>query len=115
MAKPKQWEKGGISPNPNGRPKNAKGRMSDKKLADTLAKGDEKALETLMELMDDKNTNVRLKSVLAWLGFDKSMRDFLYKKAQDQNKLKGYKLTTGEEDTKAPVHQMPTVSKKALT
>lgn len=99
--------KAGESGNRAGRPKGTKNPLSDKKLQEQLARGDQTALETVQDLMKNKNANVSLRAALAWLDMSQKQRQFMYKLLKEAEGSNGSKDV--EEDDDKPVLSLKAV------
>jgi hypothetical protein len=105
----------GTSGNLAGRPVGSSNRtMSDRQLQELCGKKVKGAMDVVLDLMrDSDNENVKLKSALAIIAQDATMRAFMYKKIIDEKKLRaegGGKAEEPEED-----HTTPVISLKAVT
>lgn len=87
------WEKGGPSPNPTGRGKGIKGKLSNERLAEELSKRTKKCIDTVFDLVKNSNNpNVKLKAALALLVEDAKARDRALKDVQDKIKIQREKI-----------------------
>lgn len=80
--------KKGQSGNPVGRPRGARGKLTDKQLADKLACGTSEALKTVMDIMksDKSSANEKLKAAFKWLDADVERRNAIQKQINEELK-----------------------------
>lgn len=109
----------GTSGNPNGAPRGPRRGLTTKQRAEVLAKGDQKALDTILELMDSTNDNLKIKAAISWVTESIKTRELLMKEIEHALKMKKLKQEIKDaeqsdfsenDDYKAPI-----ISLKAIT
>ena len=107
----------GVSGNPAGRPKGAKGRaMTDKQVMDYLGKRTEANLRAIEELAKKTdNDQLKFKCYNGLINFDFQLRASEYKKWLDKENLKIKKGQAGPRDSLPDEdHLAPVISFKAV-
>ncbi len=122
---PTRYKKG-QSGNLNGAPRGPRKGMTTQQRATALSKGSKKAMDTILALMDDKNSNVKIKAAVTWVTEDIKFRELLMKEIEHKMKmkhqeveLKQKKLALKEagqttEDPEQEDNSTPVISLKAI-
>lgn len=109
----------GTSGNPNGGKTGPRQGMTTKQRAQALAKGSQKAMNKVLELIGSKNDNVALKAALSWVAEDLKFRELLMKEVKHALEVKKMKQELKEaenskDDEEDDNYKAPVVSFKAV-
>lgn len=97
--------KPGHSGNKAGRPAGKRNALTDEKLAETFAKGDDYALKQIQQIMgnDKENGGTRLRAAASWVGFSLEMRKRIADEAKRAEKASESKPEQPEAQDETPI------------